>query len=202
MLWLRPILFHHGVRLRCRCDFQLVDFYPYFEMSCCGGPLFPCCRWWVGYAYDRWWLFSLSLLWLLCLSHMCFDLPCCFSGLYLSSGGVGVFGWIWRLVWFALGSGGVWSFVLRNLVLFLLPSWVWKLVFAIRMTWFEVELVICIGLRGSWWFIMYIVYFVFFLHFLHSHLSHFASLVILACIFSIMLINVLGWVVMRCEPFC
>jgi hypothetical protein len=154
-----PCLFHHGVRLRCRCDFQLTDFYPYFEMSCCGGPHFSCCECRVGYAYDCWWLFSLLLL--LCLGHMCFDLPYCFNGLYLSSGGVGIFGWVWRVVWFTLDSGGVWSFVLRNLVLFLLPSWVWKLVFAIRMAWFEGEIVICLGLRGSWCFILYtcIIYF-------------------------------------------
>jgi hypothetical protein len=30
-----PYLFCHGTRLRCRCDFQLAGFYPYFEMSCC-----------------------------------------------------------------------------------------------------------------------------------------------------------------------
>jgi hypothetical protein len=56
----------------------------------------------------------------------------------------------------------------------------------------EGELVICLGLRGSWCFIMYIVYFAFLLHLIHTHLIHFASLVILACICLIMLINVLG----------
>jgi hypothetical protein len=93
-------------------------FLPCFEMSCCGGPHFSCCGWRVGVACDRWWLFS--LLWLLCLGHMCFDLLYCLSGLCLScgvsklnwwnpvfstSGGVGVFSWIWRLVWFALVQG-------------------------------------------------------------------------------------------------
>jgi hypothetical protein len=43
----------------------------------CGGPHFSCCGWRVGCACDRWWLFS--LLWLLCLSHMLFDLLCCLS---------------------------------------------------------------------------------------------------------------------------
>jgi hypothetical protein len=79
-----PCLFHHGVRHRCRCDFQLASFYPCFEMSCYGGPHFSCCGWRVGVACDRWWLFS--LLWLLCLGHMCFDLLCCLSGLCLSCG--------------------------------------------------------------------------------------------------------------------
>jgi hypothetical protein len=37
-----------------------------------------------------------------------------------------------------------------------------------------------------------IVSFAFLLHFLHTHLSHFASPIILACIFLIMLITVLG----------
>jgi hypothetical protein len=64
--------------------------------------------------------------------------------------------------------------------------------FATHMTWFEGELVICLGLRGSWCFGVYIVYFVFLLHFLHAHLSHFASPVIMACICLIMLIIVLG----------
>jgi hypothetical protein len=59
-----------------------------------------------------------------------------------------------------------------------------------------------LGLRESWCFILYIVYFTFLLHFLHTHLSHFASPVILARICLIMLITVLGFVVIRCEPFC
>jgi hypothetical protein len=46
------------------------------------------------------------------------------------------------------------------------------------------------------------VYFAFLLHFLHTHISHFALPVILACIYLIMLITVLGLVVMRCGPFC
>jgi hypothetical protein len=79
MLWLWPMLFRHGIRLQYRCDFQLVDFYPYLEMSCpcdpcCGGPHFSCCGWRVGFSCDRWWLFS--PLWPLCLGHMCFDLLC------------------------------------------------------------------------------------------------------------------------------
>jgi hypothetical protein len=94
-----PYLFYHGVHLQCRCDIQLVGFYPCFEMSCYGGLYFSCCGWWVGFACDRWWLFS--LLCLLCLGHMCIDSLCCFSGLCVSwglykliwsSGGVGVFG--------------------------------------------------------------------------------------------------------------
>jgi hypothetical protein len=79
-----PCLFHHGVHLQCRCDCQLAGFYTYFEMSCCGGSHFSCCGWRVGVARDRWWLFS--LLWLLCLGHMCIDLLCCFSGLCLNWG--------------------------------------------------------------------------------------------------------------------
>jgi hypothetical protein len=81
--------FRHGISLQYRCDFQLVGLYPYFEMSCPCDPNFSCCGWRVGFACDRWWLFS--FLCLLCLGHMCFDLPYCFSDLYLSSGGVGVF---------------------------------------------------------------------------------------------------------------
>jgi hypothetical protein len=77
-------LFHHGVRLRCRCDFQLASFYPCFEMSCCGGPHFSCCGWQVGVACDHWGLFS--LLCFLCLGHMRFELLCCLSGLCLSWG--------------------------------------------------------------------------------------------------------------------
>jgi hypothetical protein len=65
-------------------------------------------------------------------------------------------------------------------------------VFAIHMTRLEGELVICLGLRGSWCFILYIVYFSFHLHLLHTHLSHLALPVILACICLIMLITVLG----------
>jgi hypothetical protein len=64
--------------------------------------------------------------------------------------------------------------------------------FATHMAWFEGELVIYLGLRGSWCFDVYIVYFVFPLYFLHTHLSHFASHVILAYICLIMLIIVLG----------
>jgi hypothetical protein len=79
-----PCLFRHGVRLRCRCDFQLAGFYPCFEMSCFCGPNFSCCGWRVGFACDHWWLFL--LLWLLCLGHMHFDLLCCLSGLCLSWG--------------------------------------------------------------------------------------------------------------------
>jgi hypothetical protein len=141
-----PCLFRHCVHLQCRCDFQFAGFYPYFEMSCYGGPHFSCCGWRMSCACDRCWLFS--LLWLLCLNHMRFDLLCCFSGLCLSCG-VSKLNW-WNLVfsisrgsvifvelaldliclglrgslWFALISGGVWYFALRNLMLFLLPSWV------------------------------------------------------------------------------
>jgi hypothetical protein len=57
-------------------------------------------------------------------------------------------------------------------------------------TWYLPSL--CLGLRGSWCFILYIIYFVFLLHFLYTHLSHFTSLVILACICLIMLITMLG----------
>jgi hypothetical protein len=57
-----------------------------------------------------------------------------------------------------------------------------ELVFAIRITWFEGELV------------LYLVYCIFFfsLTFFHTQLSHFASLVILACICLIIFITVLG----------
>jgi hypothetical protein len=79
MLWLWPMLFHHGVHLQYRCDFQLVGFYPCFEMSCPCDPHFFCCGWRVSFACDRWWL--LLLLCRLCLGHMCFDLLYCLSGL-------------------------------------------------------------------------------------------------------------------------
>jgi hypothetical protein len=160
-------------------------------MSCPCDPHFSCCGWRVGRACDHWWLFS--LLWLLCLGHMWFDLPYCFSGLYLSSGGVGIFCWVWRLIWFALVLGGVCSFALRNLMVWLLPSWVWKIG-------------VCHPYGLVWGGVgacaLYIIYFVFLLHFLHTHLSHLASHVILSCICLIILIIMLGWVVMRCEPFC
>jgi hypothetical protein len=74
MLWLWLMLFHHGVHLQYRCDFQLVGVYPCFGMSCPCDPHFSCCGWRVGFTCDRWWLFS--LLWLLYLCHMCFDLLC------------------------------------------------------------------------------------------------------------------------------
>jgi hypothetical protein len=79
-----PCMHHHGVRLQCRCDFQLSGFYPCFEISCCGDLHFSCCGWRVGAACDCWWLFL--LLWLLCLGHMCFDLLCYSSGLCLPWG--------------------------------------------------------------------------------------------------------------------
>jgi hypothetical protein len=66
------------------------------------------------------------------------------------------------------------------------------MMFAIHMACFEGELVICLGLRGSWCFGVYIVYFAFPLHLLHTHLSHLTSPVILDCICLIMLIIVLG----------
>jgi hypothetical protein len=53
LLWLRPMLFRHDVRLRYRCDFQLVGFYPCFEMSCPYGPYFSCCGWRVSFACDH-----------------------------------------------------------------------------------------------------------------------------------------------------
>jgi hypothetical protein len=206
-----PCLFRHGVHLQYRCDFQLVGLYPCFEMSCSCDPHFSCCGWRVGRACDHWWLFS--LLWLLCLGHMHFDLLCYLSGLYLSCGvsklnwwnlvfstsgeigvfcWVGIFGWVWRLLCFTLGSVGVWSFALRNLMSWLLPFWVWNLMFATHMAWFEGELML--------WHVYCIVRF--YLAFFHTHLSHFASHVILVCICLIMLITALGWVVMRCEPLC
>jgi hypothetical protein len=64
--------------------------------------------------------------------------------------------------------------------------------FATHMDWFEGELMIWLGLRGSRCFGVYIVYFALLLHFLHTQLSHFASHVILPCICLIMLITVLG----------
>jgi hypothetical protein len=88
-------------------------------MSCCGGPHFSCCAWRVGFACDRWGLFL--LLWLLCLGHMRFDLLFCLSGLCLpwglskliwqnlgfsTSEEVGVFCWVWCLIWSALVWGG------------------------------------------------------------------------------------------------
>jgi hypothetical protein len=56
-------------------------------------------------------------------------------------------------------------------------------VFAVPMTWIEGQLVISF---------VYLYLFTFLLHFLHTHLNHLASSVILACIYSIMLITVLG----------
>jgi hypothetical protein len=186
-------------------------------MSCPCDPHFSYCGWRVGFVCDHW-LFLL-LLWLLCLGHMHFDLLCCLSGLCLSwglskliwwnivfstSGGVDVFYWVWRLIW--------------------LPWFEWELV--IRLG-FRRSIVFChwetlsfgccplelenlclpsiwLGLSGSWCFCLafYIVYLAFLLHFLHTHLSHFASHNILACICLIMRIIMLGWIVMRCEPFC
>jgi hypothetical protein len=104
------------------CDFQLVGLYPCFEMSYPCDPHFSCYGWQVGFACDRWWLFL--LLWLLCLGH--------------------------RSLWFTLASRGVRSFALRNLVFWLLPSWVQNLMFVTHMAWFEGELMICLGLMGSW----------------------------------------------------
>jgi hypothetical protein len=156
-------------------------FLPYFEMSWCGGPHFSYCGWWVGAACDRWWLFS--LLYLLCLGHMHFNLLCCLSGLCLScgvsklnwwnivfstSGGVGISSWIWRLLCFALGSGGVWSFALRNLVSWLVLSWVWNLMSATRMAWFEgggLWFALVWGWVGALVCILYIllIYYIFFI---------------------------------------
>jgi hypothetical protein len=84
VLWLRPMLFRHGVRLQYICDFQLVGFYPCFEISCPCDPHFSCCGWWVGRACDHWWLFL--LLCLLCLGHMRFDLLYCLNALCLPWG--------------------------------------------------------------------------------------------------------------------
>jgi hypothetical protein len=56
-------------------------------------------------------------------------------------------------------------------------------VFSIHMAWFE-------GGVGA--FALYIVYFAFLLYYLHTHLSHLASHVILAYIYLIMPITVLG----------
>jgi hypothetical protein len=56
-------------------------------------------------------------------------------------------------------------------------------VFTILMTWFEGELV---------FYLVYLYSFAFLLYFLHIQLSSPASLVILACIWLIMLIVVLG----------
>jgi hypothetical protein len=95
-------------------------------------------------------------------------------------------------LWFALATGRVLSFVIEKPWVWLLPSWVGN--WCLSSIW--------LGLRGSWCFGVYIVYFVFLLYFLHTHVRHFASHVILTCIYLIMLIIVLGWVVMRCDLFC
>jgi hypothetical protein len=55
--------------------------------------------------------------------------------------------------------------------------------FAIPMAWFEGEFV---------FYLLYLYHFSFLLHFLHTHLSYLASLVILACIWTIMPVIVLG----------
>jgi hypothetical protein len=59
------------------------------------------------------------------------------------------------------------------------------------LVWGRVDALFCI-----------LVSFAFLLHFHHTHLSHFASPIILACIYLIMPIIVLEWVVMRYGPFC
>jgi hypothetical protein len=103
-------------------------FLPLFWDECCGGPLFPCCGWWVGCACDRWWLFS--LLWKLCL-HMCIDLLYCLSGLCLYCG-VSKLN-CWNLVFST--SGELASFVEFD-------AW-------FDLPWFEGELVIRLGFMGS-----------------------------------------------------
>jgi hypothetical protein len=150
-----PCLFCHGVHLQCRCNFQLAGFYLYFEMSYCGGPYFSCWGWRVCFACDRWWLFS--LLWLLCLGHMHFDLLYCLSGLCLSCGvsklnwwnlvfstswGVDIFSWIWRLVWFALVQGeyGLLYWETLYFSCYPLEFETWCLPFTL------------LGLRGGLWF--------------------------------------------------
>jgi hypothetical protein len=113
-----------------------------------------------------------------------------FSGLYLCSEGVGVFDWVWRLLWLALVLGGVWSFAIEKLcVLFAaLQSFKLGVCHPYGLIWGGACALSCI---------MYTIAFL--LHFLHIHLSHFASPDILACICLIMLVTVLGWVVMRCD---
>jgi hypothetical protein len=103
MLWLWPMWFRHGVRLQYRCDFQLVGLYPCFEMSYTCDPYFSYCGWRVGCACDHWWLFSLLLL--LCLGHMRFDLLYCLSGLCLSCGESKLN--CWNLVFSTLGGVNV-----------------------------------------------------------------------------------------------
>jgi hypothetical protein len=96
-------------------------------------------------------------------------------------------------VWFDLPwIQGDMVFYIENPCAFLATLLSLKLDVAIHMAWFDGELMICLGLRGSLCFFLYIVYFDFLLHFLHTHQSHFASPVILACICLIMLITVLG----------
>jgi hypothetical protein len=129
MLWLRHMLFHHGVHLQYRCDFQLIGFYPCFEMTCPCDPHFAYCGWRVDFACDHLWLFS--LLWILCLGHMLFNLLCCLSGLCLSCG-VSKLNW-WNLVFSTLGEVNVFC-------------WVWCLIW---LPWFEGEFVIRLGFRGN-----------------------------------------------------
>jgi hypothetical protein len=134
---------------------DVAGFYLYFEMSYCGGPYFSCWGWRVCFACDRWWLFS--LLWLLCLGHMHFDLLYCLSGLCLSCGvsklnwwnlvfstswGVDIFSWIWRLVWFALVQGeyGLLYWETLYFSCYPLEFETWCLPFTL------------LGLRGGLWF--------------------------------------------------
>jgi hypothetical protein len=135
-----PCLFHHGVRLRCRCDFQLAGFYPYFEMSCCGGTHFSYCEWWMGFACDRWWLFS--LLWLLIcfviwVIYACLEV--CLSS-FNKTLGSSLQGELASLVEFDAWFDFPWThgeyrlLPLRNLEFWSLPSWVWNLMFVIHMT--------------------------------------------------------------------
>jgi hypothetical protein len=115
-------------------------FLPLFWDELLWWSTFFLCWWRVSLACDRWWLFS--LLWLLCLGHMCIDLLCCFNGICVSWG-------LPKLIWSWGGAsdspwlqGEYCLLSLRNLVFWLLPSWVENLVFVILLPWFEGELVL------------------------------------------------------------
>jgi hypothetical protein len=215
MLWLWPMWFRHGVHLQYRCDFQLVGRYPCFEMTCPCDPYFSCYGWRVGFACDHWWFFL--LLWLLCLSHMHFDLLYCLSALCLSwglskliwwnimfstSGGVDVFCWVWRLIWLAWFEGElVIHLGFRKSIVFCH----WETL-SFGCCPLELENLclpsIWLDLRGSWCFCL--VYYISCFSLIFS--SYSPKSLCFTCYTGLYLLNYAyhcaGWVVMRCEPFC
>jgi hypothetical protein len=156
-----PCLFCHGVHLRYRCDFQLVGFYPCFEMSAVVVQFFLVVdgEWVVLVIVDD---YSRS-----CGNCVCICALTCFIVWVAYACIVGCLSSIvetlcsllqgsWRLLlsltldliclglrgslWFTLGSWGVWSVAIEKPCALLLPSRVLNLLCVILMTWFEGEL--------------------------------------------------------------